>query len=387
MSVISAMSDFQRVTVKSRARPRYPRYYFTTMSKPTGFGRLLRELRGSMKQEDLALKLQCSRSLVANVETGLSRPSQDFLTRLTAVFPEHEAALLQAYNTLPRRTKRSGYKFSDPDRVAQGRFNLLLRKNRVIEAKAGMEFALKSNPQPIQRLWLLRRLAEVALQYGDLALGLARYREAIAVSIEESLPGWESSLRIALAHYLITFPGEIAEAHAVLDEGLSRNVEQGGLWQCKGNAYWHEHDYPAAYACMMTAEAHGLRVGEIDYSRGHVLAEWGHYGAAIADLTHALNRRMSARDHAYARVARAYAYGQLGDLDLAVSEFATAEEVTPDNGWLFYYRALCYLTHGQNGLALKDLQTAVTSPTGLNDVKRERALELIAELEAEPRAS
>ena len=75
-------------------------------------------------------------------------------------------------------------------------------------------------------------------------------------------------------------------------------------------------------------------------SGGVVLADWGHYTAAIVDLTHALNRRMTARDHANARFVRAFAYGQLGDLDVALKEFAEAEGVVSDHAWLYYYRAL-----------------------------------------------
>jgi hypothetical protein len=50
---------------------------------------------------------------------------------------------------------------------------------------------------------------------------------------------------------------------------------------------------------------------------------------------------MTARDHANARAARAFSYGQLGDFDLAMSEFAAAEEVVGDNAWLHYFRAIC----------------------------------------------
>jgi tetratricopeptide (TPR) repeat protein len=316
---------------------------------------------------------------VANIETGSSRPSHDFLVRVVDVFPEHEPALVQAYNALPPRTRRSGYKYTDADRVAQDRFNLLIRIGRSHEARAGMELALRGEPQPVQRLWLLRRLAELQLQVGDFDGAVERYREAIEVAMEETLPGWEGILRDGLSRRL-TLEGRIAEAHAVLDEGLARNVEQGALWFAKGDAHWYEHEYAAAFACLMTAEAFGLRRAQVDFSRGHVLAEWGHYSAAIADLTHALNRRMSARDHAYTRAALAYAYGHLGDLSRALTEFAAAEEVIPDNGWFYYYRARVYLLHGEEELALRDLRSALSSPMPLNAPKRQHALELIENL-------
>jgi tetratricopeptide (TPR) repeat protein len=80
-------------------------------------------------------------------------------------------------------------------------------------------------------------------------------------------------------------------------------------------------------------------------------------------------------------VGRGLAYGQLGDLSRALEEFAEAKKVTPDNGWLYYHRATCYLTHGKNDLALADLKIAIVAGYPISPRKRQRALELIAELE------
>ena len=93
-----------------------------------------------------------------------------------------------------------------------------------------MEFALTSDPQPIQQLWLLRRLAQVALMRGDVDLVRSRYQAAVAVAVEKNLPIWESTLRTDLANFLIVH-GWTPEAHEVIGEGLARNVEVAGYWR------------------------------------------------------------------------------------------------------------------------------------------------------------
>lgn len=349
------------------------------MSTPTSFGRLLSELRGSTTQTELAERLYCSRSLVANIETGRSWPSQDFFARVKAVFPDHEAALNQAYDDLPQRPKRRG-SVPEADVLVQKRIDFAIRAGRSVEAKELIEHELKVASTAVQWLWLIKRLAELALRNGDEAGAFEAARRGIAVAAERRLPGWETSLRDWLSLRLVDV-GRMADAHEVLDEGLARGLEAGPLWRTKAIVYWYSHDYPAAYACVMTAEAHG---SEAEFTRGQILAEWGHYPGAIADLTHVIeDSTRSAIDRASARVGRALAYCRLGDVERALDEFAEAERVTPEDAWLYYHRATCYLIQGRRDLALADIKTAIAAGHPLNPPKKTRALELIEMLESD----
>ena len=341
------------------------------------FGRLIRELRGSRRQKDIAHELHRSRTLVASIETGHSRPTPEFLSDFVELFPEHEQALIRTYNELPPKTRRGRTQRVTREDLAQRRIDSMIERGRAAEAKAGIELSLHTESDPTYRVWLLEQLGQLELQDGNRDATLDLYAKAIDAADAASLAERASEIRNHLAG-LFTHGDQFPEAHAVVDARLLIDPADGRLWRRKGIIHWYAHSYPDAYACLTTAHAFGQPVSRIVHSRGQVLAEWGNYPAALADLDHALDQPASDRDHAYARSTRAYVYAQLGDLDLALKEFAVAEEVTPDNAWLHYFRALCYIRYEERDRAIAGLEAALACDIPpLNGPKRERALQLL----------
>ena len=144
--------------------------------------------------------------------------------------------------------------------------------------------------------------------------------------------------------------------------------------------HWHDHDYASAYACLLAATTHGAPRHRVLYVRGQVLAEWGNFEAAVADLSAALRLSIDADHAAYARTTRAFAYANLGRTKMAMREFAAAENVTPDNGWLHYFRALSHRLMGDEETCFRGLERALRANVPpLNAKKREHALALLRE--------
>jgi tetratricopeptide (TPR) repeat protein len=173
---------------------------------------------------------------------------------------------------------------------------------------------------------------------------------------------------------------ELAEQITTL--ALSLLPNSGRLWRRLGCVQWYAGELVGALAAFNAALTNGESRSHVIHERGQVLAELGQFRAAIEELTEALNYPRSKDSEAFVRSTRAYAYGMTKDLKIALSEFAIAENVTPNNAWLYYFRGLCYLFNEMNDDAKREFQKSLTKTLPpLTRIKRERAKHLLAELD------
>jgi tetratricopeptide (TPR) repeat protein len=118
--------------------------------------------------------------------------------------------------------------------------------------------------------------------------------------------------------------------------------------------------------------------------RGQVLAEMGEYKLALRDLDYVVettNDRADSTLIAYARNGRGLAFGGLGRYEEALKEFKASIDVAPDNGWVYFNRALTFERMGDLEKAVADYKLSLdkTNPP-LNPLKRRRATERLREL-------
>jgi len=119
--------------------------------------------------------------------------------------------------------------------------------------------------------------------------------------------------------------------------------------------------------------------------RGQVLAEQGvELKKAVDDLKKAI--KLGGEDTigtSYARNGLGLAYGQLGKYDLAFKEFDVSIKESPQNGWVYYNRAMIYELMEKQDEAIQDYRQALQMMAPpLNAFKREKAQERLRELGA-----
>jgi tetratricopeptide (TPR) repeat protein/DNA-binding XRE family transcriptional regulator len=352
----------------------------------SAFAALVRTLRESAGQTQVAFaeRLNVSRSLIGNIETGV-RPSREFVELLVRSFPDRRDSIVSTFDGLEQRrtTKPAGRRAETP---VQRDVTFLMSSGRHREAHTAMLRELQ-RPQPrLERVWLNERLAEVHFILSESEAGIKALGDAIdacrdATSSSEDLGDKEIELREMLASRL-QHRDDFVAAHAILDGGLVEAPDAGALWHRKGIVHWYEHAYSDAYASIMTAVKCGVPLSRVLHARGQLLAEWGNPRAAIEDLTGVLEDEYAESLAAYARSTRAHAIAQLGDFERALLEWNIAEKATPDNGWLHYFRALANYHRGSYAEALQGLQRALAcSSPHLNLPKRIRAESILRELE------
>lgn len=321
------------------------------MSQPKRFADLLVELRGKRTQEEFGLWLGVSRSLVSNAEAG-RRPGPTLLGALIKRFPHHKAAIedsfAASFPTTPGIGRQSPKTHETPILV---RARDLLAQGRQGEAVAALRAALDVLADPEEIVRTYRLLGDAWYSQGDDVQGEDACRSAIALAASVDLAELETGLRDHLAGRL-TRQGRIEDALGVVGAGLDRHHGDWVLWRRRGIIYWHAHQFADAYASLTTALEFGCPRQRAIHSRAQVLAEWGHFSEALPELDEAIENAATPLVEAYARNTRAFAYGCLGDLERALSEFAIAEHVESDSAWLHYFRARCYDRHGDMEQAL-----------------------------------
>lgn len=159
---------------------------------------------------------------------------------------------------------------------------------------------------------------------------------------------------------------------------LAKQPHSGRIWRRKGIAEWYDNRLTAAFGSLSASLAHGVPRPRVVHARGQVLAEMGDYDGAITELTEALEAPLTPKSAAYARSTRAYAMFMQGDQNGAISEFAAAEAVTPDNGWLHWFRARAHESIGNHPAAERGLARALECRVpALNRTKRAYALQVL----------
>lgn len=345
---------------------------------------LLRSLQGEMKDFEFAAQIGVPRSTYTMVKNGKRYANETLVAGLLKSFVDDSEEIVAVFGQQPppgeRRHPRRGNSTSVRESEFQQSLIELIQAGRGPEARAGIERALSTTTEAEHKLWLLDHLADLEFGSGRFDEGIDAWESALAVAVAADLYEDEIEFRVRIASRL-TNGGFPDRALAVIDEGLVRDPEAGQLWRRKGFIQWHQHDYSNAYASLVSALSNGVSAELVLYARGQVLAEWGAYGPAVLELSEALRQKLPAERAAYVRVTRAHAYAQLGKSKRALREFAAAERVTPENGWLHYFRALCHATLGETEAAIEGLVRAVRSEVPpLNPKTRELALALLADM-------
>jgi tetratricopeptide (TPR) repeat protein len=108
--------------------------------------------------------------------------------------------------------------------------------------------------------------------------------------------------------------------------------------------------------------------------RGHALAAMGQPDRALADFDGALEVASDDRVRASARSGRGLVLGQIGRVEEAMTELAAALELCPDNGFIYYNRALLHQDLGDPRATRENLTAALRAGTPrLSGPKRARA--------------
>ena len=350
--------------------------------KRSGFGILLGSLRDNLGETQVAFatRFPVSRSVIANVETGAS-PSTSFLARLIELFPDQEQAILDAYERYGSH-RRLSPSTKRPKNTALQRAEAQITRGQFTIAKRALDYELRTVADDHERFAILEALGRIHVGLNAHATSQEVFAEAANLG-EKLFPDDERVLhvwdRLAVA---LQRQRKYATAHEHLNVALLHHTDAPLLWRRKGIVHWYEHDYSNAYASLTTALELGNPRRGIIHARGQVLAEWGNYDAAVAELDNVLaNPTYSPISLAYARSARAYALAKLGDTEQALREFGDAEKITPKNAWLHYFRALCFVEIDEPGKALEGFTRALEAhEPPLNLPKRRRAEEMLRDL-------
>jgi pyroglutamyl-peptidase len=148
----------------------------------------------------------------------------------------------------------------------------------------------------------------------------------------------------------------------ILLEFLAADLNSSVLWRRLGIVRWYDGSLVEAYSDLSMALTLGHTRKSILHNRGQLLAELGRSQEAIDELTEAIDNADHVVHAVYARSGRAFAYAcrrQPGDFELAIREFALAEQLTPDNAWLHFFRARCYDKRGNVQRATAGYETAL----------------------------
>jgi tetratricopeptide (TPR) repeat protein len=361
------------------------RWSMRRTAEAEAFGGLVRQLRGARSQVDFARTLGISRSLIANTEVG--RECGPLLpAALVQAFPsrgrEIEAAHQAAVAAQPTRPGPRQRRLSAPQHPLLRRMRTLRSNGRQTEARFGLQRALRELTATSDLLDAWQELAEVHTSLGDEARAIEAYESAIAVAEDAGLVMEVVRIQNRWAGLLMR-NDRFEAALAVVENGLCDTPRDPLLWRRKGVVQWYAHRFSDAYASLTTARDCGFPKLRVFHARGQVLAEWGRYDQAIEELTMVIETAPYVAQ-AYARSGRAYAYGGVGQFDLALREFAGAEAVAPENSWLHYLRARCYDEMGEIERAAAGFSMALmVGAPPLNKPKREFALERISSYERE----
>lgn len=352
--------------------------------------------------------LGISRSHFANLMGLRSLPSQDVIDRCCDRFPE-SAELLQGLLSKARveRQERSSDKpetdwrtddeDSSPHRCKwltadvrsgfESAFSFMLRAERqrsVRSLRLALRNALDEDPTCfvcVQRAW--RNLGELYYDQADLMEAENCYGEAIkaATAGGDERAAVHYTDRLAM---LLMRKDDFDHAIEIMSTALRERPENSRLWRRYGIIRWYEGLLPDAYAILTLALNLGAPKPRIYHARGQVLAELRLYERAVAELSSVMGTPLPLDAREYARSSRAFALAGLGKFDIAMREFAIAEEHTPDNAWLHYFRAVCYDERGNSMEAISGYRQALelASPP-LNKPKQEYAELRLRELGAQ----
>jgi tetratricopeptide (TPR) repeat protein len=380
----------------------------------TALDRLAQALRSLWKRsgvsEGIFAKdyLGISRSHFANLVNGRYLPGQEIIERCAIRFPDEVELLRNLYHeakqerhsksqaTPEKQVWRDRTADTEPhtctwpsDKTRRSFVSALNRIQSGSQEQAAR--ALRTALQAVQdqeasglclicmsRAW--RQLGEIYATQGNLPKTEESFTHAIkwALANDDEAAAVHYTDRLAAAFMR---RDEFEHAIKIVSTMLRVRPRNGRLWRRFGVVRWYEGLLLDAYAALSLALSLGVPKPRIYHARGQVLAELGSYGAAVAELTEAIELSESQDNIAYARSTRAYAFAGLGDYGRAMQEFSLAEAVTPENSWLHYFRAICYDKNGKMEEAITEYRQALhLSLPQLNKPKRDYVEHRLREL-------
>lgn len=315
-----------------------------------------------------------SRGTISNAK-GKRGPTDPLNKKLAKMFPAWAARLSVAYEAWEAAHPK-------PARPPVGSLRQQVEKLQGESQHTHVLIAIKDGLKDVkndgERHWLYKKLAatHLALHHGPAAI--EALNNALSCAITSNLVREELATREFLAA-MYQHEELFDEAHRILDDGLVRFPDAAILWLRKGHVVWYEDRYSLAYAVLTTARKFGSSQQEVLYSSAQVLTEWGSFDAALTEIKQYLaSKAIPSSEGAAIRSARAYIWGQTGELPRALKEFAAIERAQPNTPWLYYRRALCHDTDGNVKAASADLECALTTKgAGLKPGQRHRAAELL----------
>lgn len=349
-------------------------------------GEVVKDIRKSLreKQDVFAKRFHVSRQYISAHESEREL-IKGFAQQLSEEFKNESKRIWDAYEV--SRSRRPVTRGRRPESQLHRKVEQFMRSGRFGFARGAIREALIDESDERERHWLYERLAACHIGSNHERKAIEALESAIGCAIGAQLRDEELSSRDRLAAYhqqRVAFSNSLA----VLDSGLQRYPDAARLWLRKGKVHWYEQTYSLAYAALTTALTHGSKRSSVLHARGQVLAEWGNFDAALADIEEYLkgkNKRVV--NIAPVRATRAYVLGMTGRLSDALSEFDEAERLNSGSAWTQYRRALCYIHNGEHDAAVQRLNQALQfEGPKLNPPRRTHALTLLDQYSGNPKA-
>lgn len=338
----------------------------------------IRAARGYRSQKAFAAHAEISQSALSELVTGTRELTREMHARLVAKFPEFRQRLDAVLEAHERPEL-------DQQRTVLAKIEQLLQRGRRREATGALERLLNTpylsasvgSPAHVH-------LGTLAFDEGDVDTGIAHFLDARALLRDDGQNGEADRVFEVLALRL-TGGERYEQAEELALKLLEQDPLDTLLWRRLGVIRWYAGRPLDSYAALTTALWLGHRRQHIIHARGQVLVDLGLADLAIAELTEAISGAKTPLSIAYARSSRARAYALHDEHVLAFKEFALAEQETPDNAWLFYFRARSYDDIGRIDEAVADYETALekTAPP-LTRSKREFTLDRLSVLTRNP---
>lgn len=214
-------------------------------------------------------------------------------------------------------------------------------------------------------------------------------RQALTFALSAArLPAEKISCVVRMSRHSLA-QGDFVWAHKPLDLTLEEHPDSPSLWLQKGEVFWIEEAYGPAYASLTTALRFRAKRNEVLRLRAQVLADWGSFDAALADIDDYLASDPSTPLHTCEVLgARAYVLGMTRKPQAADQAFTVAEQKGGSSVGLLHYRRADYYHYRRDddeaALAAYKRAIACDKPV-LDHRRREIASERISRLERELR--
>jgi DNA-binding XRE family transcriptional regulator len=164
---------------------------------------MVRRLRGTKTQAELARRVGVSRSAIGSAEVGVVQ-GQAFVDAIVACFPEQKTEITELYanavNAAPRR--RGGRKPLFEEDVELRRAMALIGRGRPTEAASILEYLAEQTAEPTKLVRMWRYLGDARFALGHREEAFDAYRRGIFIADESRLQSDGTELRNLLAGHL-----------------------------------------------------------------------------------------------------------------------------------------------------------------------------------------